>query len=272
MAWMSFESFSQSWFQLLVAGSILVGLWLLHRMRMTGLVRRARSCSEERASARERIARGHHDTLLQDLQGLILRFQAVTERIPAGQEARAELEAALVAADDVVAQARDHAYGLCVHDMGDLCAAVAEIVATTSFDPPIQVRLLVEGRDRNLSPLVAMEVVRIIHEALFNIAQHARAHAAEIAVGFETSHLAIRVRDYGVGMTGEILVHGRKGSHFGMNDMRERADRIGGILTVSSSPDDGSEITLVLPAKLAFSGRMERRSWISRLLRSPKDG
>src|SRR5690606_25855455 len=154
------------------------------------------------------------------------------ERIPASQEARAELEAALVAADDVVAQARDHAHRLCVADMGDLCAAVADIAATTPFNEPIQVRLVIEGPDRDLSPFVAVEVVRIVREALLNIAQHAQTHAAEIAVGFETSHLAIRVRDYGVGMTREIPVHSRKGGHFGMNDMRERADRIGGILTV----------------------------------------
>jgi signal transduction histidine kinase len=48
-----------------------------------------------------------------------------------------------------------------------------------------------------------------------------------------------------------------------MIGMRERAERIGGKLMVSSRPGAGSEITLTLPAKLAFArGRPRHRSWL----------
>jgi signal transduction histidine kinase len=266
-------SLSQSiWSRLLIAGAVVVVFWLIYRLRVTQLARRIRSRMEQRARERERIACELHDTLLQDLQGLILRFQAVAERIPAEQEARAELEAALVSADAVVAQARGQAYDLRVDDSGDLCAALAEIVATTPLDPPIPVRLVVEGRARTLDPFAAAEVTRIVREALFDIAQYAQAPAAEITVGFEASHLAVRVRVYGRGIAEHVPAHTEQDGHFGMISMRKRADRIGGKLTINSSPDDGTEISLTLPAELAFSGRMARRNWISRLVRSSKDG
>jgi signal transduction histidine kinase len=107
-----------------------------------------------------------------------------------------------------------------------------------------------------------------VREALFNIAHHARAPSAEVAIGFDARHLAIRVRDDGVGIPEHVLARGHKEGHFGMIGMRERAERIGGGITISSSPGDGSEITLTLPAELAFAKRRSRRRvWLPRFLR-----
>lgn len=263
-------TFVQSiWFLMLCAGMALASLWLLYRLRVAQIAQRIRSRLEERVKERERIARELHDTLLQGVQGLILRFQAVTERIPAGDASRTQLESALLAADDVIADARNR-----VHDLrgpegtGDICAIVRKLVAAAPFDPPIPVRIVVEGRPRALHPFVSAEVARIVREALFNVAHHAQAPSAEIAIGFELRHFAIRVRDYGVGIPDEVLACGHKEGHFGMIGMRERAERIGGSLAITSNPDDGSEITLILPAELAFSRHgPRRRHWLSRLLR-----
>jgi signal transduction histidine kinase len=257
-----------TWLWLLIAVAVLAVLWLLHRLRVMQIADRIRTRVDARARERERIVRGLHDTLLQDLQGLILRFQAISERIPAGQGARAGLEAALLAADDVMTQAREQAHALRLEDLSDLCAALAEIVAATPFDPPIQVRLTVEGRTRPLKPLVALEISRIVREALFNIAQHAHAPAAGIAVGFEAGYLAVRVHDDGVGIAADALGRCESEGHGGMIGMRERAERIGGTLTISSGPDEGSEITLTLPARLAFATRNPPRTCRSRCLGS----
>jgi signal transduction histidine kinase len=56
---------------------------------------------------RERIARDLHDTLLQGFQGLVLRLQAVANRLPAAREARSRLESALERADAVLIEVRD---------------------------------------------------------------------------------------------------------------------------------------------------------------------
>ena len=268
-------TFVQSvWFLLLCSGLALASLWILYRLRVVQIAHRIRSRLEERIKERERIARELHDTLLQGVQGLILRFQAVADRIPVEEKSRDQLEAALAAADDVVVDARNRVGDLRgTEGTGDLCAIIEQLVAATPFDPPIPVRIVVEGKPRPLHPLVAAEITRIVRETLFNIAHHARASSAEIAIGFETRHLAIRVRDDGVGIPEHVLECGHKQGHFGMIGMRERAERIGGGITISGSAGEGSEITLTLPAELAFAKRRARRRVrLPRFLeRSPAD-
>lgn len=264
-------TFVQSaWFLLLCTGLVVASLWFLYRLRVAQIANRIRSRLEERIKERERIARELHDTLLQGVQGLILRFQAVADRIPAEERSREQLEAALAAADDVVLDARNRVRDLRGDPEGtnDLCAIIEQLVAATPFDPSIPVRIVVEGKSRPLHPLVAAEIARIVREALLNIAYHAHAPSAEVAVGFEARHLAIRVRDYGIGIPDNVLARGHKEGHFGMIGMRERAERIGGSITISSDPDDGSEITLTMPAELAFAKRIpRRRAWLRHFMR-----
>ena len=268
-------TFVQSvWFLLLCFGLVIASLWLLYRIRVAQIANRIRSQLEERIKERERIARELHDTLLQGVQGLILRFQAVADKIPFEEKPRKQLEAALAAADDVVVDARNRVRDLRgTEATGDLCTIIEQLVAATPFDPPIPVRIVVEGRPRLLHPLIAAEITRIVREALFNMAHHARASSAEIAIGFEARYLAIRIRDDGVGIPEEVLVHGCKDGHFGMIGMRERAEKIGGNITISSGPEGGSEVTLTLPAELVFAKRgSRRRTWLSRFLRrNPAD-
>jgi signal transduction histidine kinase len=262
-------TFLQSiWFIVLCVALILVAFGIVYRLRVRQIAGRIHARLDERARERERIARELHDTLLQGIQGLMLRFQAVADRVTDDQS-HAQLEAALSAADDVVVDARNRVRDLRgTEGANDLVTIVEHLVADVPFDPPIPVRILVEGKPRLLHPFVAAEIKRILHEVLFNIALHARASSAEVAIGFEPRHLAIRVRDDGIGMPEDVLARGHKPGHFGLIGMRERAEKIGGHLMVSSGPDAGSEITLTLPAKLAFAKRRpSHRAWLPHFLR-----
>jgi signal transduction histidine kinase/ligand-binding sensor domain-containing protein len=266
-------TFVQSaWFLLLCGGLAVASLWALYRLRVAQIALRIRSRLEERAKERERIARELHDTLLQGVQGLVLRFQAVADRIPGGEASREQLEAALAAADGVMIDARNRVRDLRGEgegqDTGDLPAIIGKLVAAAPFDPPIPVRIVVEGRPQPLHPLVVAETTRIVREALFNVAHHAHASSAEVAIGFEARYLAMRVRDDGVGIPGDVLARGHKDGHFGMPGMRERAEKIGGAITVGSIPSGGTEVTLVLPARLAYARRgLRRPAWWPRFLR-----
>jgi signal transduction histidine kinase len=199
----------------------------------------------------------------------VLRFQAVADRIPGG-ESRKQLESALAAADDVIDDARNRVRDLRGEgeSAGDLPAIVEMLVAAAPFAPPIPVRIVVEGKPLPLHPLIVAETTRIAREALFNVARHAHASSAEVAIGFEERHLALRVRDDGVGISNDVLARGHKHGHFGMPGMRERAEKIGGTITISSIPRGGSEVTLVLPASLAYVKRgLRRPSWWPNFLR-----
>jgi signal transduction histidine kinase len=94
-----------------VAGLIAGVAWLIRARRTDAFLRRN---LEERLAERERAAREMHDTLLQGIQGLILRFQAAAERIPQREPAREMMERALERADQVLEENRDRAND--VHD------------------------------------------------------------------------------------------------------------------------------------------------------------
>lgn len=247
-------TFVQSWwFVALCAAAALAALWLLYRVRMARVAARIRNRFAERLGERERIARELHDTLLQSVQGLILRFQSVANKMPAGDQSRAQLEAALKRADDVIAEGRDRVHELRVADRTmDLPALLANKAMEADFLPSTSVRIIVEGKARSIHPLVSAEVAQIASEALLNAARHSGADKVEAILRFGQRELALEVRDNGIGLSEELLANGHKPGHFGLIGMRERAERIGGQFLLESRPGQGSSMTLTVPAKLAF--------------------
>jgi signal transduction histidine kinase/ligand-binding sensor domain-containing protein len=266
-------TFVQSrWFVALCGVLVLVLLWLIYRLHMAQVASRIRSRLEERLGERERIARELHDTLLQSVQGLILRFQSVANKMPAEGAARAQLETALSRADEIIVEGRNRVQDLRVADgSGDLPALLRERAVGAGFDPAIPIRIVVEGRPRRVHPLISVELGRIAGEALFNVARHAKASSVEITIRFAARQLGVEIRDDGVGIAEDVLVRGNKPGHFGLVGMRERAERIGASFSIESSPGMGSAVTMTLPARLAFADQAPRRRLLSRLFRSKKE-
>jgi signal transduction histidine kinase len=268
-------TFIQSkWFLALCTAVVLALLWLAYRLRMAQVAGRIRTRLEERLGERERIARELHDTLLQSVQGLVLRFQSVANKMPPEGPARGQLESALARADDIIAEGRNRVQDLRgADDKGDLPDLLKERAVAAGFDPAIGVRIVVEGRQRPVDPLVAVELGRIVDEALFNVCRHANASAVEIVIRFGNRQLGVEIRDDGVGMPPEVAAQGHKPGHFGLIGMRERAERIGCSFSIDSRPGMGCAVTMTLPARLAFANHAPSRRWrfFSRLFRKPKD-
>ena len=266
-------TFLQSrWFAALCILGILLLLWLAYRLRMARVAATIRSRLEERLGERERIARELHDTLLQSVQGLVLRFQSVANRMPAGAASRAQLEAALARADEVIAEGRDRVQDLRVAEgSSDLPMLLGERAAEAGFDADIPVRIVVEGRPRPVHPLISVELGRIADEVFFNIARHAAAKSVEITIRFAARELGVEMRDDGVGIDAELVAHGHKPGHFGIVGMRERAERIGGTLSLDSWPGGGTAVTVTLPGRLAFADHRPRRRLFPWLRRGSKD-
>jgi len=263
-------TFVQSrWFTMLWV--LLVGLllWLAYWLRMGQVARNIRSRLEERLGERERIARELHDTLLQGVQGLVLRFQSVANRMPAEEATRAKLETALRRADEIMVEARNRVQDLrTATASGDLPELLRDRAVEAAFDPPIPIRIVAEGRPRPIDRLVSIELSRIVDEALLNAAHHAKAGSIDIIVRFGLRHLGVEIRDDGVGLGRAILEQGHKPGHFGLIGMRERAERIGGDFVIDSHPGMGSTVTITLPARLAYADPGPRRhrlfSWFFR--------
>jgi signal transduction histidine kinase len=108
----------------------------------------------------------------------------------------------------------------------------------------------VTGNAKEMHPVVRDEVYRIGYEAIRNACMHSRGSRLEVGVSY-SQDLTVRVADNGVGIDPAVVNVGKEG-HFGLQGLRERAARIGAKLTVVSSANVGTEITVVVPGSIVF--------------------
>jgi signal transduction histidine kinase len=101
--------------------------------------------------------------------------------------------------------------------------------------------------------LLRDEVYRIGREAIVNAFRHAGASQIEVDVDYASRELHVIIRDNGRGIDPGILQSGRDG-HWGLTGMRERTERIGGRISLSSSAAAGTQVELSIPAQIAFTG------------------
>jgi signal transduction histidine kinase/ligand-binding sensor domain-containing protein len=260
-------TFLQSiWFKLLVAIGAMALAWTAYTLRVRQVTTAFEARFRIRTAERERIARELHDTLLQGFQGLMLRFQSVSERLPRADPLRAEVDEALTRADTVLVEGRSR-----VQDLRSQAAHIdlAESLIEACGDPngldtpPVDV--LVEGMSRPTNPMVAEEILRIAQEAIRNAIQHADAKRISVVLTFARRGLALVVVDDGVGLPGTVLETGARPGHFGLTGMRERAERVGGQLTLISRPQGGAEVRVHIPARAAYVAPSGRWRWMRRL-------
>jgi PAS domain S-box-containing protein len=92
----------------------------------------------------------------------------------------------------------------------------------------------------------ALCLFRIAQEALNNVAHHADARSAGVALRQKGEGLLLEVTDDGVGFEPERL---EKGAHLGIVGMRERARLAHGSLDIESSPGHGAKVVAWVPAE-----------------------
>ena len=95
-----------------------------------------------------------------------------------------------------------------------------------------------------------------------NAFHHAGASRIEVQLSYGEKSFELRVRDDGKGIDPKFLTDEGPAGHFGLRGMRERAQQIGGQLTVWSAPDSGTEVVLSVPGALAYdTAKRARRFW-----------
>jgi PAS domain S-box-containing protein len=220
---------------------------------------------ETRVHERTRNARELHDTLLQNFQGLLLRFQSALKILPdRPQEAKRRLKSALDQAAEAITDARDAIQGLrsLIAETADLAhaiRAVGEELTAQSTDPdPPAIEVEVEGASRDLNPLVRDEAYRIAAEALRNAFRHARAQRIAVEIRYGEGQFRLLVRDDGKGLGEAAVGRAAAAGHFGLHGMRERAEIVGGRLEVRSRTDSGTEVELRIPGSIAYGGSARR--------------
>jgi signal transduction histidine kinase len=265
--------YQTTWFRL-AGAALLIGLawsgfqlWL--HMRIRRLHRQFEATLEARVAERTRIARDLHDTLLQHFHGLLLHFQAALNLLPdRPRESKQVLASAIDRAAEAITEGRDTVQGLRTsaletNDLADSLRALAEDLAHENGHAA-SAHVDVQGTPQALHPLVRDEAFRIAGEALRNAFRHADAQQVAVEIRYDARQLRVTVRDDGKGIDPEVLRKGEKEGHFGLGGMRERAELVGGKLTVRSSLETGTEVDFCAPGSQAYSKPLPARSWLLR--------
>jgi ligand-binding sensor domain-containing protein/signal transduction histidine kinase len=252
------------WFRLTLALTLLVGAIGVYRLRLHQVSRRLNIRFEERLAERTRLAQDLHDTLLQGLLSAAMQLHIADERLPADSPAKALVGRVLELMNAVSNEGRNVVRGLRAPNQNsdDLELAFSRIRQEIPVSEQVDFRIVVEGRPRGLHPAIRDQVYRIGREALVNAFRHSAADLVEVKLRYESSRLLLLFSDNGKGITPEMLRAGRDG-HWGLSGMRERAERIGARLKVSSRASAGTEIELLIPDHIAFVSPTARRlRWI----------
>src|SRR6266850_1034698 len=247
--------YQTTWFRVSCVAAFVLLLWALYQLRLRQVARQFNMRLEERVNERTRIARELHDTLLQNLHGLLFRFQAARNMLPRRtEEAMGALDGAILRTEQAIAESRDTIKDLRSErvtptDLAELLTQTGkelETAADANGNPPI-FRVIVEGERQTLSPALQDEVYRIARELLRNAFQHALARRIEAEIRYDNHLFRVLIRDDGKGMDPKVLKEGGQAGHWGLPGVRERAKQIGARLDFWSEAGAGTEVQLTVP-------------------------
>jgi len=252
--------YQTTWFRILCFGLLALLLWALYRLRVERVAAQLNLRFEERLAERTRVAQELHDTLLQGFLGVAMQLHVATEQVSPDSPAKPALDRILKRVRQVVEEGRTAVYGLRspASGEGDLEQMFSRAGEEIFSERPVQARVVIEGKRRQLHPIIRDEVYRIGREALVNVMRHARASKVEVELEYTSESFRLCVRDDGSGMSAEVIQSGREG-HWGIPGMRERAARMGARFKVWSRPRAGTEVELVVPAHAAFAKHPDQR-------------
>ena len=240
------------WFRSLSAALSLLLLWSLYRFRVRQIAAALSARFDERLAERTRLARELHDTFLQTVQGSKMVADDALDVGADETRMRAALEKLSGWLGQAVEEGRAALHSLRVSTLekNHLSEALQRATENHQISPSMTVAFCVIGNARDVHPIVRDEVYRIGYEAIRNAAAHSRASRLEIDLRY-ASDLSLRIKDNGLGIDPAFSDQGKPG-HFGLQGMRERAASIHSKLTIVSSANAGTEVTLLVPGDVVY--------------------
>ena len=218
-----------------------------HRERLKVLSRRLVEVQEEERRA---IARELHDRVGQNLAALTLNLNILRSQLSGEvlEKIGTRLTDSVNLVNDILAITRNVMADLRPNVLDDygLDAAINEYA--DRFSQRYEVRVSLQSPAvpvPRLDTSIEMTLLRIAQEALTNIARHAKASQASVALEVKNEAVQMTVEDNGIGILSWQKVN-QPGSH-GLRIMRERAEAFGGSLKVHSSYNKGTRIEVMIP-------------------------
>jgi signal transduction histidine kinase/ligand-binding sensor domain-containing protein len=238
-------------FRLVVPLIALLLAWALYRWRMRRMSMEMSARFDERLSERVRLARELHDTLLQTVQAGKLVADDALEPSVDEERRRHALQRISSWLGEAIRDGRAALDALRQSTAleNDLAQALRECADELAVDKGIAVKMSVHGSTRDLHPIARDEIFRIGSEAIRNAIAHSGSKQLELELAYDHD-LSLIVRDFGKGIA--IDFGGGKAGHFGLQGMRERAQRIGAKFTITRLNPGGTEVRLQVPGKSLF--------------------
>jgi len=212
----------------------------------------AKQCLTAQEQERKRMARELHDDTAQSLVALSRQLDAllVNSEVERSSPVKARLRELRELAAQISQDVRRFSQALRPSTLDDLglLPTLEGLTNRMSEDDHIDARLEVVGTPRRLSPEAELILFRIAQEALTNVRRHSGATEVVTRVEFTNGRVKLNVRDNGRGfqLPDQAREYVQSGK-LGLTGMMERAELVGGTLTVHSSPGTGTTVEADIP-------------------------
>jgi len=200
---------------------------------------------------RDRIAGNLHDGVMQAMYAVGLRLTSILGRATGlSQAEHDEVGATIKELDAAIGDVRRYVQDLYPLEFdGDLRTSLERLVRVFRMDSEVPASFECAVETCDLEEARGFEVFLLVHEALSNARRHAKAGAVTVHLQQEDGALLLRVVDDGVGFDTAQSVDG----HFGLRNMRTRAQAAGAAFDMQSAPGLGTVIMLTVPIELPAS-------------------
>jgi signal transduction histidine kinase len=212
---------------------------------------------------RTRVARELHDTVEQGLAGITLQLEAVAGSFQAAPEAaRESLDVARQMLRYSLEETRRSVMDLRSQALEslDLGGALSSLARQMTLNTRTNAFVRVSGARQHPDAAEDHHLLRIGLEALTNAIKHGAATRIYIDLRFARDATHLVVVDNGCGMdAGE---RARPGAHFGLQGIRERVNKLGGVLEIDSAPGGGTRLAVMVPVRTdSVPANVQGESW-----------
>jgi PAS domain S-box-containing protein len=200
-----------------------------------------------REEERKRLAREIHDQLGQALTAIKIDLSSLLHDLPAGENQPSKRAASILQlVDESIRTVRRIATELRPGMLDDLGLVATIEWAGEDFQARTGTtcRLDLPPDDIAIDPERATAIFRIFQETLTNVARHAEASEVSVRLAKEDSDVTLEVHDDGKGIPEDKLANGES---LGILGMRERAMLLGGEITISGPPGNGTTVKVRIP-------------------------
>lgn len=198
---------------------------------------------------RERMAVDLHDTVEQALTGVSYQL-VVSEALHESEPKRSMQHLDL--AKQLLAQSREEVrrsvWNLRAQSLNGrhLAEVLRDVAAGLSTRNPVQTHVTVGGEERELPDFIAGHLLLLAQESMTNAIKHAKPENIHITLQFDDQSVELRVHDDGSGFD-PGHAPGLAEGHLGLQGMRERMKRLGGVVKVESSRGHGTTVRARVP-------------------------